>query len=483
MRCLSCQAGGRTIALCGNRPRDTTVVGWAKVGTVKMAKRLVSLVALLSIGGAMPVWAESLQDALSTAYATNPTLDAQRAALRATDEEIAKALSGWRPTVVINGAAGFTSLESKTLNGTDSDDIRPWSLSLQGSQPLYRGGRTLAETSAADNQVQAGRGQLTSVEQSVLLAVVQSYVAVITNQAVVELNQKNVEVLRRELEASQDRFRVGEVTRTDVAQSEARLAEAISQLEVANADLDASRQGYERVVGNAPGTLAALPPLPALPPSSEEARAIAVAENPDLITARYVEAAARDGVDIAVSTLLPQVDLVAELSRQDDQSPSVDRTDAATVQIQATVPLYQSGAEYATIRQNQQTASQRLSQVTETQRSVIESASNAYDQLEAARGVITAQKQAVAANSLALEGVRQEASVGARTVLDVLNAEQELLNSQVSLVRAQGDEYTAAFTLLSAVGRLTAQNLNLSGDRYDPGKHYDETRGRWFGFD
>nr|WP_274380616.1 TolC family outer membrane protein [Oleomonas cavernae] len=364
-----------------------------------------------------------------------------------------------------------------------SEDLNPWSVSLQGSQPLYRGGRTVAETSAADNQIQAGRGQLNSVEQSVLLAVVQAYVNVITNQAVVELNEKNVEVLRRELEASQDRFRVGEVTRTDVAQSEARLAESVSQLEVSKADLDGARQAYERVVGNAPGTLAALPSLPPLPPTAEEARAIAVAENPDLITARYVELAARDGIDVAISTILPQVDLVAELSRAEEQSTNGSRTDQAALQVQVTVPLYQSGAEYATIRQNQQTASQRLSQVSETQRTVIESASNAFDQLEAARAVIVSQKQAVAANSLALEGVRQESSVGSRTVLDVLNAEQELLNSQVALVRAQGDEYIAAFTLLSAVGRLTAQNLNLSGDRYDPVKHYDESRGRWFGFD
>ncbi len=463
-----------------------------------MAKRLVSLVALMAItGGSMPAWAETLPEALATAYATNPTLEAQRAALRATDEEIARALSGWRPTIVINGAGGYTSLDSRApgtsfdpATGTvvsgiseRSDDLNPWSVSLQGSQPLYRGGRTLAETSAAENQIQAGRGQLASVEQSILLSVVQSYVNVITNQAVVELNQKNVAVLQRELEASQDRFRVGEVTRTDVAQSEARLAEAVSQLKIAQSDLDSARQSYERVVGNAPGTLEPPPPLPPLPPTADEARAIAIAENPDLITARYVEAAARDGVDVAISAILPQVDLVGELSRAEDQSVSNSRTDQATIQVQATVPLYQSGAEYAAIRQNQQTASQRLSEVTETQRSVIEAASNAFDQLQSARGVITSQKQAVEANTLALEGVRQEASVGSRTVLDVLNAEQELLNSQVSLVRAQGDEYIAAFSLLSAVGRLSAQNLNLSGDRYDPTKHYDETRGRWFGFD
>ncbi|MDD3446125.1 MAG: TolC family outer membrane protein, partial [Zavarzinia sp.] len=434
-----------------------------------MAKRLVSLAALMVFGSGAPAFAESLSDALAMAYATNPTLEAQRAALRATDEEIAKALSGWRPTVTISGSGGYLSQENKVAGtGVKVDsDLNPWSVGIRGTQPLYRGGRTWAETSAADNQIQAGRAQLRSTEQSVLLAVVQAYVAVTTNQGLVEVNQKNVEVLRRNLDASRDRFRVGELTRTDVAQSEARLADSMAQLRQAQADLNTARQNYERVVGAAPGTLDPLPPLPALPPSTEEARAIALAENPDLMAARYGEAAARDGVDVAFSTLLPQVALVGEVVRAGEQSASVDRTDQASIEVQVTVPLYQSGAEYATVRQNQQTASQRLSQVTEAQRGVIEAASNAYEQYQAAREVIVAQQQAVAANTLALEGVRQEAAVGSRTVLDVLDAERELLNSRVTLIRAQGTEYAAAFQLLSAVGRLSAENLSISGDHYD----------------
>ncbi|MCW0183025.1 MAG: TolC family outer membrane protein [Zavarzinia sp.] len=449
-----------------------------------MAKRLVSLVALMAIVGGTPAFAETLNDALATAYASNPTLDAQRAALRATDEEIAKALSGWRPTVTISGSGGFETQENTVPGGVKvNTDLNPWSVALSGTQPIYRGGRTLAETSAADNQVLAGRAQLKSTEQSVLLSVVQSYVSIITNQAVVSLNEKNVQVLQRELDASRDRFRVGELTRTDVAQSEARLAEAVSQLKGAESDLNQARQNYERAVGAPPGTLQALPPLPPLPPSLDEARAIALAENPDLNAARYAEAAARDGIDIARSTILPQVSLHGQIARAQDQSVSVDRTDDALIELQVSVPLYQSGSEYATIRQNQQTASQRLSEVSATQRSVIEGASNALDQLRAARAVIESQKQAVAANTLALEGVRQESAVGSRTVLDVLDAERELLNSNVALVRAQGTEYSAAFSLLSAVGRLTAENLNLAGDRYDPLAHYDKSRGRWFGYD
>lgn len=450
-----------------------------------MAKRLVSLVALMAIGGGTPALAESLSDALALAYANNPTLEAQRAQLRATDEEIAKALSGWRPTVTVTGSAGYLSQEN-TVAGTGvkvNTDLNPWAVGIQGSQPIYRGGRTVAETKAADNQIQAGRAQLRSTEQQILLAVVQAYVGVTTNQGLVELNQKNVQVLQRELDASRDRFRVGELTRTDVAQSEARLADAQAQLRTAEADLSAARQNYERVVGAAPGTLDPLPPQPALPPSAEEARAIALAENPDLIAARFAEQAARDGIDIAFSSLLPQVSLVGSLSHSQDQTASVEKTNQASIEVQVSVPLYQSGAEYATIRQNQQTASQRLSQVTEAQRSVTEAASNAFNQLQAARGVITSQQQAVNANTLALEGVRQEAAVGSRTVLDVLNAERELLNSRVSLVRAQGTEYTAAFGLLSSVGRLSAENLSITGDRYDPTKHYDATRGRWIGID
>lgn len=450
-----------------------------------MAKRLVSLVALMALGGGAPAFAESLSDALAMAYASNPTLEAQRAALRATDEEIAKALSGWRPTVVVSGSAGYLSQDS-TIAGTGvkvESDLNPWSVGIRGTQPLYRGGRTIAETSAADNQIQAGRAQLRSTEQSVLFAVVQAYVAVITNQSLVELNQKNVEVLRRNLDASRDRFRVGELTRTDVAQSEARLADSMAQLRQAEADLTAAKQNYERVVGAAPGALDPLPTLPPLPPSTEEARAIALAENPDLISARYGESAARDAIDIARSAIKPQVSLVGEIAHAENQSASVDETDQASIEVQVTVPLYQSGSEYATIRQQKQTASQRLSQVNEAQRSVIESTSNAFEQYQAAREVIVAQQQAVEANTLALEGVRQEAEVGSRTVLDVLDAERELLNSRVSLIRAQGVEYTAAFQLLTAVGRLSAENLNITGDRYDPTAHYDATRGRWIGTD
>lgn len=449
-----------------------------------MAKRLVSLVALTVVLGGAPAMAESLTEALSTAYATNPTLDAQRAALRATDEEIAKALSGWRPTVSVSGSGGFEHQENRASGGVKVDsDLNPWSVALSGTQPIYRGGRTKAETSAAENQIMAGRAQLKSTEQSVLLSVVQAYVSIITNQAVLELNQKNVQVLQRELDAAQDRFRVGELTRTDVAQSEARLAEAMSNLKSSEADLNASRQNYERVVGNAPGSLDALPTLPPMPPSVEEARSIALAENPDLAAARYAEAAARDGVDVARSAILPQVNLHGQVARLGDQSASVSRTDDALIELQVSVPLYQSGSEYATIRQNQQSASQALSQVSVAQRSVIENASNAVDQLRAARAVIESQRKAVSANALALEGVRQEAAVGSRTVLDVLDAERELLNSNVSLVRAQGTEYTAAFSLLAAVGRLTAEGLALPGDRYDPLAHYDNTRGRWFGYD
>ncbi|WP_373065113.1 TolC family outer membrane protein [Zavarzinia sp.] len=441
--------------------------------------------ALLAFGGAMPALAESLPEALASAYATNPTLEAQRASLRATDEEIAKALSGWRPTVTVQGSIGHTSSDSKVKGISASTDYDPWSIALQGSQPIYRGGRTIAETSAAENQIQAGRAQLKSTEQQVLLAVVNAYVNVQTNQAVVELNQKNVTVLQRELDASRDRFRVGEVTRTDVAQAEARLAAAVSTLKSAEADLNAARQAYEKVVGHAPGTLSPVPQLPPLPPSNDEVRAVALAENPDLIAARYAEAASRDAVDVATSAIKPQVALTGTVARVKDQSASTVgvTTNQAEVAVQVTVPLYQSGSEYATIRQQQQTASQRLSQVSEAQRTVIEGASNANNQLQAARAVIVSQQQAVQANTLALEGVRQEASVGSRTVLDVLNAEQELLNSQVALVRAQGSEQSAAYSLLSAIGRLTAENLNLSGDRYDSTKHYDSTRGRWIGFD
>ncbi len=453
-----------------------------------MTRISASLWVLVLALGVSPARAETLKEAMATAYTSNPTLDAQRAALRATDEDVAKALSGWRPTVVVSGSAGYSHVRVKggIIGGggtTASDDLQPKDVQIQATQPVYRGGRTIAETSAAENRVQSGQAQLSDTEQTVLLDVVQAYVGVLRDQAVLELTDKNVAVLRRELEAANDRFDVGEITRTDVAQSQARLAASLADRSQAEADLNASRQAYERVVGHMPGTLVADYGLPPLPATLDEAQATATADNPRLASARYAEAAARDNIDVARSALLPQVSVVGAAASAKDQSFSGGRTDQYSVTAQVSIPLYQSGAEYATIRQNQQVASQALAQISEAQRAVIEGVSNAWSQLTAVRASIVSLDEAVQANDLALEGVRQESSVGSRTVLDVLNAERELLDSRVSLVRAKASEVTAAFSLLSAMGRLTAQSLALSVEPYQPSAHYDATRDRWIGVD
>jgi TolC family type I secretion outer membrane protein len=437
---------------------------------------------MLMASTAWPVAAETLGDALSTAYTTNPNLDAQRASLRATDELVPQALSGWRPTVQVTGQAGYERSDSNRLSGLGVQELNPRSVALQASQPLFRGFRTLNGTSQAENTVLAARAQLASTEQSVLLSAVQAYMDVIRDQAVLELNQNNVEVLRRQLEASNDRFRVGEITRTDVAQSEAAVSGAISGRTQSEATLTSSRAAYQRVVGRMPEKLEPPPPLPPLPATEEEARAIALAENPDLAATRLAELAAADSVKVAKGALLPNASLVGSLTQAYDTTLEGDNLNSASVVAQVQVPLYQSGAEYSQIRQAQESHSQRRIEIASAERAVIEGVTNAWEQLRSARAVITSSREQVRANEIALDGVRQEAAVGSRTTLDVLDAEQTLLNSRVTLVRAQREEYVAGFQLLSAIGRLDARNLKLNVPVYDPTENYKDVREEWIGY-
>ena len=441
----------------------------------------VAASALFMLGMA-PAAAETLQDALVSAYQNNPVLEAQRASLRATDEDVGQALSGWRPS--ITGTASISTEESDNFfsdpPGRQTQNPRNYSVELQ--QPLFRSFRTVTATREAKSRVQAGRQQLASTEQDVLLNAVAAYLDVRRDQSVLELQQNNVQVLTRQLEASRDRFEVGEITRTDVAQSEARLSGAVSSRIAAEADLSASRAGYRRIVGNSPGTLQAPPPLPPLPGSEEEALEIALAENPDLRAASFTEEAARHAVNNAKTELGPEVSLVAQYSRAENTLVDGFSSDTTSLTVQATVPIYQSGAVSSRIRQSKHISAQRRIEVLQAEREVREQIRNAWEELRAARAIIDSSQAQVRANEIALEGVRQEADVGARTTLDVLDAEQEFLDSQVELVRAQRNEYVAGFQLLAAVGRGTAAALGLPVDAYDPERNYDRARNTWFGW-
>jgi outer membrane protein len=438
----------------------------------------VSMLALTTMTSA-----ETLTEALASAYTNNPELAAQRAGLRAQDEEISIARSGYRPQASITGSAQQSVVDA---SGQTADGTFNQNYGAQISQPLYRGGRTKNSVSAAERSIFASREQLRSVEQNIMLAAVSAFSDVIRDQAVVSLNQNQVDVLRQQLRATKDRFRVGELTRTDVAQSEARVARADSNRVGADGALTRSREAYRRVVGTEPGTLVKSG-LPALPPTLEDAIATALKESPNLNAAKLSEEAARFNVATAKGAIYPSADAVAGVSRTivtgSNNIFNGRSSTNANVGARVTIPLYQSGAEYARARQAQQLQSQRQIQIAVTERQVIEQVSNAWAQLRTAQGSIEATKAAVKANEIALEGVRQEQTVGSRTILDVLDAEQELLSSRVSLVQAERDEIVAAHGVRAAVGQLDAKALALPVDVYDPAKHYENVKDKWFGWD
>ena len=442
-------------------------------------------VAACALWGAMaitPVAAETLQDALIRAYQNNPVLEAQRAQLRATDEDVGQALAGWRPNVVGNASLARDRTDNFFADPPGRETQKPRNYSVQLQQPLFRSFRTVNATNEAKSRVQAGRQQLASTEQDVLLSTVAAFLDVRRDMSVLELRQNNVQVLTRQLEASRDRFEVGEITRTDVAQSEARLSGAVSSRIGAEADLSASRAGYQRIIGDNPGTLQPPPPLPPLPGSEEEALEIALSENPDLRAATFFEQASRHAVSAAKSELGPDVAFVAEYARSENTFVDGFSSDTTSLTLQATVPIYQSGSVSSRIRQSKHISAQRRIEVLQAEREVREQIRNAWEELRAARAIIDSSQAQVRANEIALEGVRQEADVGSRTTLDVLDAEQEFLDSQVELVRAQRNEYVAGFQLLAAIGRGTAAALNLPVDTYDPERNYRRATNTWFGW-
>jgi len=450
----------------------------------KSLQAVLRVCAFLVIGTApLAAVAQTLEAALATAYQNNPTLQAQRAQLRATDEAVPQAMAGWRPTITASGATGQSSVDGNLFAQTTGSQSRsPSSVSLNVSQPLFRGGRTFYETRQAEDRIQAERARLRVVEAQVLLDGAVSFIDVVRDQAVVELNVNNEQVLRRQREAAGDRFEVGEITRTDVAQAEARLAGARADRIRAEGNLASSRAVFKKVIGIAPQELVE----PAAPRGLPQAREIALqrAANyfPGVIAAGFDENAAKENVNIVEGELLPTVSLNSEVSRAKEQFSTADDTERVDVSAQMTVPLYQAGAVYSRLREARQLANQRNVEVEEARRQAIEQSARAWSDLEASRASIVSLQTQVEASSIALEGVQQEALVGSRTVLDVLDAEQELLDAKVALVQAQRDEFVASFRLKSAIGALTAEALGLPVRAYDMNKHYDEVRDKWIGF-
>lgn len=430
--------------------------------------------------GAQAAHAETLSEALVKTYSTNPTLQSARATVRATDEDMAQALSGYRPSLSAVGTAASKSQET-SVNPGNTTDTTPRTLTLNLSQSLYAGGQTSAAVSAADNSINAERARLKTSEQGVLLSAATVYSDVLRDQAVLKLNVKNEQVLGRHLEATRDRFDVGEITRTDVHQAEARLAGATANRIQSEGTLEASRATYANVVGEAPGALERPALTLPLPISQDEALGMAQDENPAIIAASFDEKAALDSVDGTKGQLLPSVDLTGSANRSLDTASANYWSNSMEAKVTLTVPLYQSGSVYSQVRQARQVAAASRLNAEQARRDVIAQVRQAWQNLEVTRARIDSIETQVRAAETALEGVQREASVGSRTVLDVLDSEQELLDARVNLVSSQRDETVAALTLLSSVGRLTATDLNLTVDLYDTGRHYRDVRNRWFG--
>jgi TolC family type I secretion outer membrane protein len=443
------------------------------------------LLASLGVGLLLsaPAAAQTLDEALAAAYSSNPTIRAARAQLRAVNEGVPQALSNWRPTVIVEGAAGKQRSETSGGLTPSQDTTTPLEATATISQPLYRGGRTLAGTERAENDVLAQRASLDSVEQSVLLRAATAYMDVWRDQAVLDLNVNNERVLQRQLEASQDRFTVGELTRTDVAQSETRLAVATAGRIAAEGSLSTSRAVFQEVVGVAPTMLAAPPPLTNMPGSLDETVQAAVANNPNVLAATFAEKSAQKRVREVTGELLPTVSINASVRHTEETSLRGTQSDSAQILAEVSVPLYQQGAVSSRVREAKQISNQRRLQIDETRRRQEQEAVSAWRALETARAQTRSFEAGVRSAEIALEGVRQENSVGARTVLDILDAEQELLDAKVNLVRSQRDSVVTGFQVLAAAGRLLARERGLQVDVYDPDVDYQKVRDRWFGLD
>ena len=425
--------------------------------------------------------AESLREALASTYRLNPRIDAERARLRATDEDVARANSGYRPTVTGTADIGYERRDTKPQSTADGE-THPKGYDVTARQNIFNGFTTLNSVREAEATVRAGRETLRTVEQEVLLQAVTAYMDVVRDQAIVRLRENNVTVLSRELKATKDRFSVGEVTRTDVAQAEARRAGAVSQLDLARANLKASRATYERVVGHPPSNLREQRPHAKLVPKSvNEAIEISAREAPAVVSALYREQAARHGVDKVWGELLPKVDVDARYAHRYDPSRTTDENEVTTVTGRLTVPLYQAGEVHARVRQSKHTHVSRLQEIEQARTEVRERVVQAWSQLTAARAALESEQVQVNATRTALAGVREEEKVGQRTLLDVLNAEQEALNAEVTLVTTQRNLVVASYNVVAAIGRLNVANLGTVEDVYDPEVHDHDVRRKWWG--
>jgi outer membrane protein len=455
---------------------------------VKVVTGAAAAVLLMGYLGPTLALADTIEAALVRSYQNNPQLNSQRAQVRATDENVPQALSGYRPRVALTASAGYQYTDTLTnLGGGVPAFVRhgtnaPRSAGLTVTQTLFNGQQTANRTRAAESQVSGAREGLRVLEQSVLLSAATIYMDYLRDSAIVEVQRSNVRVLEQTLKQTRDRFNVGEVTRTDVAQSEAQLAAGKTQLLTAEANLTTTRANFRRIIGNEPGQLAPGSPVDRYSPGTLPAAVdLGLIQNPNVTAAMFGIDVTFLQVKVNEGALLPSVTFQASVQQSYEQTLTVFRSFGASAVAQLSVPIYQGGAEYSLIRQSKESLAQQrlvLEQVRDQTRANVVTA---WGQLVAGKAQVASAQAQVSASEIALNGVREEAKAGQRTTLDVLNAQQALVNARVALVTAQHDRVVASYAVLNAVGRLSPQVMNLATNVYDPSVHYQQVRDSWYG--
>jgi outer membrane protein len=467
----------------GRRPASWGAIALCALRTLCFAT------ASVAIAGAGGLRAETVSGALIKAYLNNPDINSQRAAVRAADENVPKANAGYLPTVTAQGNIGLERSNSgviganDSISGTVSASTRPRGYGVTATETIFNGNRTINSIRQAESQVFGQREQLRNTEQNTLLSGLTAYMDVLQDTAILDLDRNNVEVLQEQLRETRDRFTVGEVTRTDVAQAEASLSSAQATALSAEATLQAAVARYRQFIGDQPTSLAPVRPIVRpIPKNLPEAISISQVEHPAITASLHGVDAAELQIKIAEGALYPSVGVSASVTNQFDASaiPGL-RVLSAQLVGQINIPIYQGGAEYASTRQAKESLSQQELQ-TDSQRNIVRAAVvAAWGLNEASVGVVRAARAAVSANEVALTGVREEAKVGQRTTLDVLNAQQALLQARTTLVQAEHDQVVNSYSLLSAVGRLNVPTLGLAVAEYDPRVHFDQVKGKWIG--
>ena len=458
---------------------------------VKVFTGAAASVLLLACMGPVPALADTIEAALVRAYQNNPQLNAQRAQVRFTDENVPQALSGYRPKVAVTASAGYQYTDTNsTQGGTATSIVRteihganpPRSVGATVTQTLFNGQQTANKTRAAESQVSGAREALRVLEQTVLLQAATIYMDYLRDSAIVEVQKSNVRVLEQTLKQTRDRFNVGEVTRTDVAQSEAQLAAGKTQLLTAESTLVTTKSNFRRIIGNEPEALAPGSPVDRyLPGTLPSAVDLGLTENPNVTAAMFGIDVSYLQVKVNEGALLPTVTMQLAAQQTYESTMTLYRSFGASATAQLSVPIYQGGAEYSLIRQSKETLAQQRLALEQTRDQTRANVVTAWGQLVAGKAQVQSAQSQVTASEIALNGVREEAKAGQRTTLDVLNAQQALVNARVALVTAQHDRVVASYSVLNSVGRLSPQVLNLPTTVYDPSVHYQQVRDSWVG--